>query len=54
MKKSNMGRAMELLGEIRSQDFITDIAWECKEMRAWIKKADKLLKEEGYRDQTVQ
>lgn len=50
MKSVNaqLARAMDLLGEIRSQDFIGEIAWDSKEMRRWIRKTDKLLDSLGY------
>lgn len=50
MKSVNaqLTRAMELLGEIRSQDFISEIAWDSKGLRRWIRKTDRLLDSLGY------
>lgn len=39
-------RLIELLREIRYQEFVTDAAWESRECRKWIKAVDKLLDEE--------
>lgn len=44
--------AMELLGEIESQDFIKELLWESKELRRWRKKTLKLLHDCGYVDTT--
>jgi hypothetical protein len=41
--EKQMKRAIELLRDIRCQEFITDAAWDCKELRRWIKKTDRLL-----------
>ena len=35
--------AIVLLQEIRSQDALGDWAWDCKELRAWVRRCDKLI-----------
>lgn len=46
-------RALELLGEIDSQDFVTEAMWDSAEARRWRRKTRKLLKECGYVDTTT-
>lgn len=43
-----LDRAAKLLCEIRSQEFLSDIAWEVAPLRRWIKKTDAILVELGY------
>lgn len=40
-------RLIELLRQIRYQEFVTDAAWESKKYRKWIKAVDKILDEKG-------
>lgn len=46
-------RALDLLGEIDSQDFVTEAMWDSAEARRWRRKTRKLLEECGYVDTTA-
>jgi uncharacterized protein YllA (UPF0747 family) len=39
--------AIQLLREVRMQDFVSETAWDSAECRRWITKVDKLLDEFG-------
>jgi hypothetical protein len=46
--KQKLNRAIDLLGEIASQDFVTDALWDCVELRRWKRKVLRLMTVCGY------
>lgn len=47
-EKQKLNRAIDLLGEIASQDFVTDALYDCKELRRWKRKVLNLMTACGY------
>jgi hypothetical protein len=47
-------RALDLLSEIISQEFVHEALWDYKELRRWRKKTIRLFEQCGYVDVTKQ